>query len=214
MNQRRKDAAGPAHGTIGDHDGGVAQGISDLVMIPDDLNGIGFCLVIYDEADYEVAFGHGMLCAIGEGQGMRLMEHLVGLEPVVEEEEHHGIQNGDDEEADRRPVALLPWRDIGVPPFGGIDHQGISNEEKAGDAKPQTVPVDEVGQINAVGTLASWKRHDEIDTEDLGSEKKKDANNEQEAFHLARRVSGKVRQIAGFGGRHGYFGAVRGPGDG
>ena len=132
---------------------------------------------------------------------MRLMEHLVGLEPVVEEEEHHRIQNGDEEKADGGPIALLPWRDIGVAPFGGMDHQGISNEEKAGDPKPKPVSVDEVGKVNAVGALASWKRHDEIDPEDLGGEKKKDANHEQEAFHLARRVSGKVRQIAGFGGR-------------
>src|SRR5579872_4862362 len=130
IDERRKDATRAADGTVGDHDRGVTEGISDLVMIPDDLDGIGFCLVIDDEPDYEAVFAEGMMRAIGEGQGMWLMEHLVGFEAVVEVVEQHRIKRGDEGEADRGPAAFPAWCGVGVASFCRMDQQRISNQDK------------------------------------------------------------------------------------
>jgi hypothetical protein len=54
-----------------------------------------------------------------------------------------------------------------------------SNQEQANDPKVDDVVVNKIGQANRFRTLASWKRHDEVDAKNLDPDEKNNPGDEE-----------------------------------
>src|ERR1700675_2086306 len=89
VQDRRVHAARAANGAIGDHYRCIAHSIFHLVVIADDLDGVGPGFTIYFNSDDEFITVNGISGTRREIFNRWLVKHLIGLKPEIEKEENN-----------------------------------------------------------------------------------------------------------------------------
>jgi hypothetical protein len=139
------DPARSADGTIGDHDGGLADTVSYLMMITDDLDGVGPGFIVDNDADDKTVEGDLVGGGAGKSYGIGLIEHLIGLEAEIEGIENNSIEEDEYAEADGWPDGLSAGRSVTIGLLSRVDKPCIADEEKTGYSEPDAIAVDKIG---------------------------------------------------------------------
>ena len=170
VDQWTKDPARSADRAVSDHDGCIPDGIPDLVMIADELDGVSLCLVADDDANDEfVRRNFAGRCA-GKGFASGLIEHLIGFETEIEEIENDPIEEDEHRKTDPRAKVAAPGRAAVIRRAAPLPVavQRPGDQQYPHHPEPDAVMVDKIGQANRVRMLAAGERHDKIDTENFG----------------------------------------------
>jgi len=95
IDHRTEYAGRSAHCTVGDHYRSVSDRVYDLVMITDQLYGIGFGLSVDHYANNQFRFIHITIACSSEGFIDRLIKYFIRRQSEIESVEYDAIRYQD-----------------------------------------------------------------------------------------------------------------------